>query len=31
MIVTFVGIFAIIRRRQQRAAQRARWEEQGDD
>jgi hypothetical protein len=31
MIVTFVGIYAIIRRRQQRAAQRARWEEQGDD
>jgi hypothetical protein len=31
MIVTIVGIYAIIRRRQQRAAQRARWEEQGDD
>jgi hypothetical protein len=31
MIVTIVGIYAIIRRRQQRAAQRARWEENGDD
>lgn len=31
MIVTLVGVYAIIRRRQQRAAQRARWEEQGDD
>lgn len=31
MIVTLVGLYAIIRRRQQRAAQRARWEEQGDD
>ncbi len=31
MIVTIVGLYAIIRRRQQRAAQRARWEEQGDD
>ena len=31
MIVTVVGIYAIIRRRQQRAAQRARWEEQGFD
>lgn len=31
MIVTVVAIYAIIRRRQQRAAQRARWEEQGDD
>ncbi len=31
MIVTIVGIYAIIRRRQQRAAQRARWEEQGFD
>src|SRR5215203_2364813 len=30
MIVTIVGIYAIIRRRQQRAAQRARWEEHGD-
>jgi hypothetical protein len=31
MIVTIVGIYAIIRRRQQRAAQRARWEEEGDE
>ena len=31
MIVTIVGLYAIIRRRQQRAAQRARWEELGDD
>ena len=31
MIVTIVGLVAIIRRRQQRAAQRARWEEQGFD
>jgi hypothetical protein len=31
MIVTLVGIYAIIRRRQQRAAQRKRWEEQGFD
>src|SRR5687768_18068409 len=31
MIVTIIGLYAIIRRRQQRAAQRARWEEQGDD
>ena len=31
MIVTIVGVYAIIRRRQQRAAQRARWEEQGFD
>ena len=31
MIVTMVGIYAIIRRRQQRAAQRKRWEEQGLD
>lgn len=31
MIVTLVGLFAIIRRRQQRAAQRKRWEEQGFD
>lgn len=31
MIVTIVGIYAIIRRRQQRAAQRKRWEEQGFD
>lgn len=31
MIVTLVAIYAIIRRRQQRAAQRARWDEQGYD
>jgi hypothetical protein len=31
MIVTLVGLLAIIRRRQQRAAQRKRWEEQGFD
>ncbi len=31
MIVTIVAIYAIIRRRQQRAAQHARWEEQGYD
>ena len=31
MIVTMVGLYAIIRRRQQRAAQRKRWEEQGFD
>lgn len=31
MIVTMVGIYAIIRRRQQRAAQRKRWDEQGFD
>jgi hypothetical protein len=31
MIVTIVGVYAIIRRRQQRAAQRRRWEEQGFD
>jgi hypothetical protein len=31
MIVTMVAIYAIIRRRQQRAAQRKRWEEQGFD
>jgi hypothetical protein len=31
MIVTMVGLYAIIRRRQQRAAQRRRWEEQGLD
>jgi hypothetical protein len=31
MIVTMVGLYAIIRRRQQRAAQRKRWEEQGLD
>jgi hypothetical protein len=31
MIVTVVGVLAIIRRRQQRAAQRRRWEEQGFD
>jgi hypothetical protein len=31
MIVTLVGVYAIIRRRQQRAAQRKRWEEQGLD
>ena len=31
MIVTLVGLYAIIRRRQQRAAQRKRWEEQGFD
>ena len=31
MIVTIVGLYAIIRRRQQRAAQRKRWEEQGLD
>lgn len=31
MIVTLVAIYAIIRRRQQRAAQRKRWEEQGFD
>jgi hypothetical protein len=31
MIVTLVGVYAIIRRRQQRAAQRKRWEEQGFD
>ena len=31
MIVTIVGIFAIIRRRQQRAAQRARWEDEREE
>ena len=31
MIVTLVAIYAIIRRRQQRAAQRKRWEEEGFD
>ena len=31
MIVTIVAVYAIIRRRQQRAAQRKRWEEQGFD
>ena len=31
MIVTLVGVYAIVRRRQQRAAQRKRWEEQGFD
>ncbi len=31
MIVTIIGLYAIIRRRQQRAAQRKRWEEQGLD
>lgn len=31
MIVTLVGVYAIIRRRQQRAAQRKRWDEQGFD
>lgn len=31
MIVTLVAIYAIIRRRQQRAAQRQRWEEEGFD
>ena len=31
MIVTVVALVAIIRRRQQRAAQRARWEEEGFD
>ena len=31
MLVTIVGLYAIIRRRQQRAAQRKRWEEQGLD
>lgn len=31
MIVTLVGIYAIVKRRQQRAAQRKRWDEQGFD
>lgn len=31
MIVTIIGLYAIIRRRQQRAAQRKRWEDQGFD
>jgi hypothetical protein len=31
MIVTLVAVFAIVKRRQQRAAQRKRWEEQGLD
>lgn len=31
MIVTLVAVYAIIRRRQQRAAQRKQWEEQGFD